>query len=85
MNEHITTLLSEAIRTKLQQGPQFRFDGSIEDVFERVVYLDDFIPVAVEEFSGLYRKILQEDQSVSSEDIDLELVALTKQQLQLPL
>lgn len=84
MNEHITTVLSQAIQAKLEQGPRFRFDGSVEDVFDRVVYLDDLIPVVLEEFSGLYDQILSEHQSLSAEEIDMELVTLTKEQLQLP-
>ncbi len=84
MNEHITSILSKAIKAKLAKGPQFKFDGSIEDVFDRVVYLDDFIPLALEEFAGLYDEIQKEHGSLSTEEIDMELVALTKEQLQLP-
>ena len=77
-------MLSTAIRAKLAEGPSFRFDGSIEDTFDRVVYLDDFIPVALEEFAGLYEEILREHRSLSTEEIDIELVSLVKEQLQLP-
>jgi hypothetical protein len=77
-------MLSRAIKAKLAEGPRFRFDGSIEDAFDRVVYLDDFIPVALEEFAGLYEEILRENQSLSTEDIDFELVSLVKEELRLP-
>ncbi len=76
--------MSLAISAKLAEGPRFRFDGSVEDVFDRVVYLDDFIPIALEEFANLYEEILQEHKSLSAEEIDIELVSLIKEQLQLP-
>lgn len=83
MIEQVTSMLSEAIRAKLAKGPRFRFDGSLEDAFDREVYLDDFIPLALEEFAGLYEQIIKEYGPLSAEDIDMELFVLTKKQLQL--
>lgn len=84
MKDQVSDMLSRAISIKLAQGPAFRFDGSREDVWERNVYFDDFIPVALEAFAGLYEQILVDHRELSADDIDMELLTLTRRQLRLP-
>ncbi|WP_162902837.1 hypothetical protein [Taibaiella koreensis] len=84
MKEQVSRLLEQAISTRLAQGPLFRFDGSSEDTQERVVYFDDFIPSTLEALDGLYQQILNDHGDLSLADIDMELLSITRQQLQLP-
>jgi len=84
MKDQVSCLLTQAIRARLAQGPIFRFDGSKEDAFDRVVYFDDFIPSALEAFAGLYQQILADHHDLSLADIDMELLSITRKQLRLP-